>query len=1259
MISSKQKKSKRTRIFTILVFSQLCAYSIQPTPARIWNFNQAPESISSGHVFLDLAVGEVVTLRGNGASVNGTEIILSSNPTLGNNPSNLITSYLDLPNGIVSSRTSSSFELWLKPLSSVSYQRIFDFGRSSSTSGNSAELGEIVDSAVYPGRFQGYQNIVLTLNNETTLGQHVFGYTDGMTQFGSIFGYLNTTNLSSTSTIGNKYHYVMTINDAANGNSCTVKWYRDGIFYSQFDLPYSITKLPDVNNWIGRSMWGTDKTSHISIDELRIYDRAMDVNEIQASFIAGPNNSFAAPICLDDSAQIHPNHKVLIDVLSNDQNNPLASTLEISTQPSSGHAVVKAGKILYSHSSESSDPISFHYRVKNISGNSSQGKITISLVHGLRLTNAKLAMPSQAPASNYKLVDGLTGLTFHLPICIASSPNSTKRLYVAERSGKIQLVPDISDPNPTKQIFIDLKASIAERTPTESLADWWFFEEGGLLGLAFHPNYATNGYFFVSYTVHISGNFYQRISKFKVSSNNPDVADPNSEEILIQQLDRGSNHNGGDIHFSPTDGYLYYAAGDEENSSLGILNSQKLTDGFFAGIFRIDVDKKPGNLEPNAHASIPTKNGLAKFSIPIDNPYVHNSIGGTWSGEYNGSVVSPLASVRMEYWATGLRHVWRMSFDSQNGDLWAGDVGQNVYEEINRITKGGNYGWGYRDGAHDLNGILGTPPSGFSSIDPFYEYLHTNISGSDQSLKGNSVLGGYIYRGSRISDLYGKYIFSDSLTGHIWSLNPTTSQVMRIAGLPGAYGIFSTQGVDPNNNDLLFAEYNNGKIMRLVNENPSNSRFPYTLSQTGLFSDLSDLSPAPGLIAYEPNLSFWSDHAHKMRWFTIPNENDKMTWNKNENWTFPEKTLWVKHFDLETIRGDSSSKKRLETRILVKTETGSYGVSYRWNDQQNEAFLVSDNGDEFDVTVNVNGVEKLQRWQIPSRTSCLTCHTPQAGHALSFNTAQLNKSYSMSGFIGNQLTSLSVHGFLSNTPDNPSTLRRYIRPNEEFFTLEERVRSYLSVNCSYCHQSQGTANGSWDGRHHIPLEDTKLIHSADDQTTQSQQKKYIIPGQVENSHLMHRLTGSSAFTRMPPLGSNELDLENIQLLTEWISSELPHRHLYESWQKEYFSSSDSNSAKALDADGDGMSNYQEYLLGSNPIGGTTTSQVTLHKSELTFNHNAFRYYSIETSRDLVKWQRFENPATDYKFKSFDTQETISLPNPINGKIFFRLHVSEP
>jgi uncharacterized repeat protein (TIGR03806 family) len=1228
-----------------------------PVPENRWDFNAAAGSAPAGTTFTDTGSGEIATVRGNDATTTGTSLLLPGTTT-GNQAAAAISAYLDLPNGFVSSRPSATYEIWVTPVSSKNWQRIFDFGRCDVTA-NSSTPGEVLDGAASPGTTTSYDGLMLSLNNGGALGSHRLEAIIGDTGVSTV-----NTDLSGTTASGTEYHYAMVIEDGAGASGAAgsqVRWYRNGELQGSMDLGYRMPSISDVNNWIGRSAWSGDSNSNIAVNELRVHSRAVSTKELLASVAAGADATFDPPVAEADSATIHPEQKVLVDVLANDTGSPIPGTLEIVNPPAIGSATISNGKILYSHSGSSAGPVTFTYGVGNVSGTTATATVTIHFASSLRLTNAALAMPEAPPTNAWQLVDALPGLTFNQPVCMTSPPGDTHRLFVCERMAKIKHVPDVTASTPTQNTFLDLQSVVTGRTPTETIEGGGNAEHG-LLGLAFHPQYASNGYFYVAYTVRISGgSYHQRISRFHVSEDAA-VADPASELILLQQLDQGSNHDGGDLHFGPNDGYLYYTAGDEENPNDFRLNSQKINGDFFCGVFRLDVDKKPGNLEPNAHDAIPTDGGIARFSVPIDNPFVHTSLGGAWGGDYNGVEVAPLSGVRTEFWATGLRHTWRMSFDPATGDLWGGDVGQDTYEEVNKIVKGGNYGWVYREGKHDTaftNPVPPTKPAGFTSIDPIYEYVHAAVAGGDASFKGNSVVGGYVYRGTRYPSLAGTYIFSDSVSGHVWQMNTTTGETTRLTGLPGAYGVFSAQGVDPFNKDLYFAAYLTGKIMRLTTGSDTADGFPTTLSATGLFADLSDLSPSPGLLPYQPNLSFWSDHAIKRRWFTIPSATDKMTWSKDGTWTYPTGMLWVKHFDLELSRGNPATKKRIETRVLVKTDTGSYGVSYRWNEAQTEAMLVEDAGTEFDIAIDDQGTPHTQRWQIPGRSSCITCHTPQGGHALSFNTRQLNLDQVINGYSGNQLDLLSIYDYLNNTPDPASSLARHVRPDETQYPLEQRARSYFAVNCSYCHQAGGSVGGFWDGRPELTLEQTGMVNGEAENNGGNPLNKYIVPGDTTHSVILNRMAASNGFGRMPPLGSSELDLTNIQLITDWINNELSDRPLYDEWRDGFFAAVDPNGDKTADPDGDGVTNYDEYLRGSSPVSGGNPWQATVANGKLQFMRQSHRYYAIERSDDLGEWEPWSIPEIDSAYQAGDTLTEIPLPSDPGGRTFFRFKITEP
>ena len=921
-------------------------------------------------------------------------------------------------------------------------------------------------------------------------------------------------------------------------------------------------------------------------------------------------------------------------------------TLSVLQAPVAGTATVSAdGSILYTQTTGNPAGDSFVFRGNNSAGQASTGTATLLFSSALRIPSPLLNVPDSPPATTYSLVNALGTLTFDQPLCLATPPGESRRLFVCEQPGVIQLIPDVTAP--AKMIFFNLAATVDARANE----DFDYGGEAGLLGLAFHPDHAVNRQFFVFYSVSkrnspsASYNSYQRVSRFTTLAGNPAAADPASELVLIEQLDQASNHNGGDLHFGP-DGYLYISVGDEGNADDSLDNSQTIIKDFHSGILRIDVDKKPGNVAPTAHAALPD---LARFSIPLDNPFVHTSAGGTWNGRWNGALLSSTnrKKVRREFFATGLRNPWRFSFDTATGQLWCADVGQNAWEEINLVVKGGNYGWAYREGNH--NGAKSnSAPANFDTLyhaPPVHDYPRGD---------GYSITGGRVYRGTRIGALAGKYIFGDYGTGNIWSMNLDGSSRQRLLGEAG----IAAFGTDPSNHDLLLADITDGIVRRLVTTtNPGN--FPVTLSATGLFADLADLSPSPGLVPYQVNLPFWSDHAIKSRWFVVPNGTSQFTWSKEAPWTLPTGSIWVKHFDMEMQRGVPTSKKRIETRLLVKNAGGAYGVSYRWNEAGTEATLVEDGGENFPLAITEGGNPVPQTWRIPSRAECMVCHTPQAGHALSFNTRQLNLTGSMNGFSGNQLSTLFSQGFLSNNPGSPNLLPRHVGPAEGAYSIEARVRSYLAVNCAYCHKSGGTAPASWDGRAELTLAQTTLVNGSATNNGGNPLNKLVVPGSTANSILLHRTAATGGFNRMPPLGSNVIDSANVALLTNWINGELATRQTYDAWRISNFEpDNDPAGAPNQDPDGDGITNQDEFLAATDPRNGSSTlrPQISGNPLKLRFPVPANRSFRVDTSTTLGQWTPWDIPGNQGIPVAGGLIE-FTLP-PADPQRFFRVELFE-
>jgi hypothetical protein len=342
---------------------------------------------------------------------------------------------------------------------------------------------------------------------------------------------------------------------------------------------------------------------------------------------------------------------------------------------------------------------------------------------------------SQLPSVELKLA--WPNLRFNRPLFLCEAPDGTHRIFLLEQDGRIWILP--ADRQGTEpKLFLD----ISSRQPHQE-------NEEGLLAMAFHPQFKTNGKFYVFYTQQNPKR--NMLCEFQVSKNDPDKADPSTERELFRIRKTDWNHNGATLLFGP-DGYLYFGLGDGGSWFDPHEYAQNL-HVFFGKMLRIDVNSRTGALQ---------------YGIPKDNPFVEASkAGGT-------------NAPRAEIWAYGLRNPWRISFDRETGDLWVGDVGQDLWEEVEIVTKGGNYGWSAREGFHDLVGTH-HPALGTAPIDPIIEYPHklgqAGASKFPNHSAGNCITGGYVYRGKKISALRGVYVYGDFQVGTIWGLRYENGKV--------------------------------------------------------------------------------------------------------------------------------------------------------------------------------------------------------------------------------------------------------------------------------------------------------------------------------------------------------------------------------------------------------------------------------------------------------------------------------------------------
>lgn len=333
-----------------------------------------------------------------------------------------------------------------------------------------------------------------------------------------------------------------------------------------------------------------------------------------------------------------------------------------------------------------------------------------------------------------------------------------KRLFIVEQRGRIRIIDSMGVLLSTPFMDIDPRVNSSGN-------------EQGLLGLAFPPDYAQTGYFYVNY---IQNNGDTRISRFSVSANNPNVADPDSEVALLDIDQPYSNHNGGCIKFGP-DGYLYIGTGDGGSGGDPQGNGQNKTT-FLGKMLRIDVN------EPNP----------PYYSIPDDNPFVNQP------------------DYYPEIWAMGMRNPWRFSFDRNTGDMWIADVGQNQWEEIHFEAAGSgghNYGWR----CYEAEATYNTSGCGAESnyVFPIFKYSHTSANGC-------SVTGGFVYRGSQYPDLYGNYLFADYCSGRWWMTTPDGQGNYNTAVLANLSAYEYTSFGENMDGELYVTAWSTGKIFKVT-----------------------------------------------------------------------------------------------------------------------------------------------------------------------------------------------------------------------------------------------------------------------------------------------------------------------------------------------------------------------------------------------------------------------------------------------------------
>lgn len=652
------------------------------------------------------------------------------------------------------------------------------------------------------------------------------------------------------------------------------------------------------------------------------------------------------------------------------------------------------------------------------------------------------------------------------PLGMYQLPGNSDFFFVITRDGRVLRFDN--DPSAMNVIeVLDISARVDD-----------FNFEGGFLGLAFHPEVASNGAVYLSYTTGAgatAGTAPNRsvISRFTMIDESS--IDPNSEQVVLSVNQPAGNHNGGDIHFGP-DGYLYFGLGDGGGANDPNGNGQN-TNTLLGSMLRIDVD--------------PTTTSAPFYTIPADNPFV----GG-------GGLA--------EIYAYGLRNPFRWSFDRVSGVLWAGDVGQGAREEVDHIVNGGNYGWDNMEG----NICNVADCSGF--VAPVHDYERDF---------GRSITGGYVYRGTDIPNLDGAYIFGDYVSRQIWTLTSEAGEFVRtdVVVAPSSGGIVSFAQDNAGEVYALLAFPDNGRsILKLqapASTEPG-SNIPALLSATGCFEPGNPAQADSGLIPYAVISPLWSDGAEKQRWMALPN-GETIEVDEQGDFDFPTGTVLAKHF--------MNAGTLIETRLLMLHENGWAGYSYKWRDDQSDADLLQGANDD-----TVAGLD----WHFPSGAECLQCHTSVKDFALGPEILQLNNdfTYPQSGRTANQVHTLDEIGLLSAPPPPALDNATLFALDDETASLEQRVKSYLHTNCSQCHQPGGTGEGNIDLRFETSLAQMGICDVIPSDAGGNPSARYIAPGSPADSTVLIRMQSDVASgLRMPPLATSVVDVEAVAVFTGWIN----------------------------------------------------------------------------------------------------------------------------
>ena len=647
------------------------------------------------------------------------------------------------------------------------------------------------------------------------------------------------------------------------------------------------------------------------------------------------------------------------------------------------------------------------------------------------------------------------------PTKLLQEPVQPRRWFQLERDGRIHTYEKTVGAKP--RLWVDIR-------------DWVRAEgNGGLVSMAFHPDYPATPEVFVWYSDGPDEAFVMYLDRLTVDN----VENPSSFtlETILSVNQETTIHQGGDIVFDE-DGYLYLSVGDSGvDAAIYAQDKTRL----LGKVLRIDVT---GTAEP--------------YGIPPGNTFAGNGLCGAGANADNCP----------ELYAWGLRNPFRMSFDGM-GRLWVADVGANLWEEVNIVEQDGNYGWPCKEGPNDYE----------TDACPISEALVEPVFTLDHNAGDESITGGYVYTSDDIPKLQGKYIFGDWVSGRVWALGEVEPGVFEAEEILNTAFRMTSFGLNASG-DVFFNDFFSGDIYKLIpSDAEDQNTIPRRLSNTGCVDKDNPTQFEDSVTPYAITLPFWSDGAKKDRYFALPDGERIRIKEKSGAWEFPIGSVLIKEFRLDD--------ELFETRLLMRHTDGDWaGYTYAWNEDGSDAIRV------------VGGRETTvagQEWLYPSEDQCMFCHLAGEGFTLGPETAQFDRNITpqSTGKTVNQIDSLRKRNVFKDEPQPSFDL---VRPTDVSASVEERARSWLHVNCSYCHQLGGVTQTNIELDYDKSLRRMKVC---DTDPTQGDLgiagAKLLVPRDPDNSILWQRLR-MRGDGQMPPIGSYLADEEGVQVVAEWIES---------------------------------------------------------------------------------------------------------------------------